>query len=67
MILSKLDLLAPDAEPPKVDAPDAWGTFVVSSVTRKGLPELLEALWNQVREAVRDAWDQEPQPETYRP
>ena len=33
----------------------------------RGLAELLEALWKQVREAIEEAWEEEPQPETYRP
>ena len=32
-----------------VDAPDAWGVFAISSVARRGLPELLEALWERSR------------------
>src|SRR5690606_18068500 len=37
VVFSKADLL-PDGWPdPQVDAPDAWGQFVVSSVTRRGL------------------------------
>ena len=52
VVLTKADLLGPDDAPPEVDAPDAWGTFVVSSVSRLGLPELLEALWARTREEV---------------
>jgi GTP-binding protein len=50
--LTKADLLGPEDDPPTVDAPDAWGTFVVSSVSRRGVPELLESLWSRVREEV---------------
>ena len=28
-----------------IDAPEAWGTYAISSVNRSGLKELLEALW----------------------
>ena len=52
VVLTKADLLSPDDAPPEVDAPDAWGTFTVSSVSRRGLPELLEALWARTREEV---------------
>jgi len=52
VVLSKADLLAPDASPPRVEAPDAWGTFLVSSATRRGLDELLEALWERTRLAL---------------
>lgn len=56
LVLTKADLLPPDAEPPEVDAPQAWGRFTVSSAARTGLQPLLEALWKQVqteREAER--------------
>jgi GTP-binding protein len=49
VVLSKADLLAGEP-PPALDAPDAWGTFVVSAVTGAGIPDLLEALWQRVRE-----------------
>lgn len=52
VVVTKADLLGPDDAPPHIDAPDAWGQFVVSSVTRRGLDELLEALWTQVRAQV---------------
>ncbi len=48
VVLTKADLLGPDA-PPEIDAPEAWGHFVASSVSRQGLPELLEALWDQAQ------------------
>ena len=54
LVLTKVDLLAPDAEEPSVQPAGAWGTFVVSAVTRRGLNELLEALWKRAR-AEREA------------
>jgi GTP-binding protein len=48
VVLTKADLLGPDA-PPEIEAPGAWGHFVASSVSRRGLPELLEALWDQAQ------------------
>ena len=48
VVITKADLLG-DEPPPTVHAPDAWGTLVVSSVSRQGLPELLEALWTHSR------------------
>lgn len=48
VVLTKADLLGSD-DPPAIEAPDAWGHFVVSSVTRRGLPELLEGLWGQAQ------------------
>jgi GTP-binding protein len=52
VVFTKADLLGPDGEPPALEAPEAWGTFLVSSVTRRGVPELLEALWRRVREQM---------------
>lgn len=49
VVLSKADLLAGEA-PPALDAPDAWGIFVVSGVTGAGVGDLLEALWQRVRD-----------------
>ncbi len=49
IVLTKADLLGPDDEAPRIDAPDAWGQFVISSVARRGLDELLEALWTRVQ------------------
>src|SRR5690606_18405033 len=54
VVVTKADLLGPDDAPPHIDAPDACGQFVVSSVTRRGLDELLEALWTQVRAQVEE-------------
>lgn len=54
VVLTKADLLPADGGPPALDAPDAWGAFVVSAVSRKGLPELLDALWTRSREVRRE-------------
>jgi GTP-binding protein len=51
VVLSKRDLLPADAQLPEVEAPDAWGTFAMSSVARDGLEPLLEALWARSRAA----------------
>ena len=52
VVLTKIDLLAPGEDLPALHAPDAWGVFPVSSVARKGLSSLLEALWAKLREAA---------------
>jgi GTPase len=52
VLLTKADVLQPDAAP-RIDAPDAWGQFVISAVSRRGLSELLEALWSRVRAQVQ--------------
>lgn len=67
VVLSKTDLLGPEEEPPRVEAPEAWGQFAISAVAGRGLKDLLEALWVRVREAVEEAAEQEPYPETWRP
>ena len=54
LVLTKTDLLGPEEDPPELDAPEAWGVFNVSSVARKGLDALLEALWLRIREAVEE-------------
>lgn len=50
LILSKTDLLAPDELPPHIDAPEAWGTFSISAVSRNGLDRVIEALWARARQ-----------------
>jgi GTP-binding protein len=64
VILTKRDVLGPDDELPRIDAPEAWGQFAISAVARRGLPELLEALWLRVRDVVAE---EEPEEELYRP
>ena len=64
IIVTKTDVLAPGEEPRRIDAPDAWGQFAVSSVARRGLNELLEALWVRVRDVVTE---EQPDEELYQP
>jgi GTP-binding protein len=54
VILTRSDLLGPDGDPPRIDAGDAWGTFVISSVARYGLDSTLESLWAEVRRTTRE-------------
>jgi GTP-binding protein len=54
VILTKADLLASAESPPAIESTDPWGVFLVSSVTRKGVRDLLEALWARTREVVRE-------------
>jgi GTP-binding protein len=54
VLLTKTDLLPADAPLPTLNAPDAWGVFAVSAVTRRGLQELLEALWSRVRRSIAE-------------
>ncbi|MGH7446414.1 MAG: GTPase ObgE [Longimicrobiales bacterium] len=64
IIITKMDVPGPGTEPPQVEAPDAWGQFAISSVARRGLTELLEALWMRVREV---ATEEQPDEELYHP
>ena len=51
LVVSKMDLAQSDAPAPSIEAPDAWGRFSISAVTRRGLDELTEALWRRTRGA----------------
>jgi len=48
LVLTKADVVSPD-DVPEVQAPEAWGRFLISSVTRAGVDELLEGLWARSR------------------
>ena len=65
VLITKIDILAPDQPPPRIDAPDAWGQFAISAVARRGLHEVLEALWQRVRYTIEQETPDET--ETYRP
>ena len=62
VVVTKADLLGPDEEPPTVDAEGAWGTFLISSVSGRGIDGWKEAMWTQVREELEEdvAEDDEP-------
>jgi GTPase len=65
VVFTKADLLPPDWPAPRVQAARAWGQFLVSSVARRGLDPLLEALWShalqqQAAEAGAEAEPEEP-------
>jgi GTP-binding protein len=47
--LSKVDLLPADAELPRIDTEGSLGVHAFSSATRRGIDELLEALWAACR------------------
>jgi GTP-binding protein len=66
VVITKTDLLQPGRDPPRLEAPAAWGQYAVSAVARRGLTELLEALWSAVRDTL--AADAQPaDEEAYRP
>jgi GTPase len=66
VLLTKRDLLPPDAEPISIDAPGAWARFTISAVARQGLDEVLEAMWARVRETIAEETAEEDL-EPYRP
>ena len=49
VVFTKMDLLG-EFEAPPIDAPEAFGVFVLSSVARQGLDELLVAWWSKLLE-----------------
>ena len=49
VVLTKADLLAPDATPPAIRARDGAAVCVISSVTGQGVPDLLETLWRTLK------------------
>jgi GTPase len=52
LLITKVDVLGPDDKAPAIEAPHAWGQFTVSAVARRGLSELLEAMWTRVRQEI---------------
>lgn len=67
VVFTKGDLLPPEWPAPRVEAPGAWGQFVISSVARRGLDALLEGLWTHAARAQaeeRAEAGDEPEPWT---
>ncbi len=67
VVFTKADLLPPGWPEPRVAAPEAWGQFTVSSVARKGLDALLEALWSAAAAAVAEERAGGDEPPPWRP
>jgi GTP-binding protein len=55
VVLTKRDLLAPDAPLSLINAPQASGQVVISSVAGTGLEDLKEFLWRFVEVARSEA------------
>jgi GTP-binding protein len=49
VVITKSDLVPDSTDAVSVDAPDAWGQFIVSSVSGDGIAGLEEAMWQRVR------------------
>jgi GTP-binding protein len=54
VVLTKCDLLAPDAAVPAVHAPDAAAVLAISAVARQGLDSLTEQLWRLLAQSKLD-------------
>ncbi|MCJ7630650.1 MAG: GTPase ObgE [Longimicrobiales bacterium] len=52
VVITKTDLLSPEAPLPGVTVTDAWGVFHISAVARRALTPLLEGLFAQTRKEV---------------
>jgi GTP-binding protein len=59
VVVTKTDLLSPEASPPEVVAEDAWGVFYISAVARKGLAPLLESLFAHTRREMEKEGEEE--------
>lgn len=60
VVFTKMDLLGDD-EPPPIEAPDAFGLFAISAVSRVGLDDLVAAWWARLL-ALRKAEERVDQP-----
>ncbi|MCK5488901.1 MAG: 50S ribosome-binding GTPase, partial [Gemmatimonadetes bacterium] len=71
LVITKADLRPEDDREWDVDAPEAWGSFVVSSVSGEGLGDFLQGLWARVEEEKKrervDLPDPFPELEEWRP
>jgi len=65
--LSKVDLLPPDEPLPNLVAEGAIGVRGFSSVTRKGIDELLEALWSASKKAEERSREESEEEEWWTP
>lgn len=64
-LVAKADLVPPEEREVPLEAPGAWGTFVISSVTGEGLAELKEALWLRVRKEKARAREESDESELF--
>jgi len=59
VVLTKMDLLPPEAPSLELSATDAWGVFQISSVARNGVAALLESLYAQTHQTFEGDEDGE--------
>lgn len=71
LVITKADLRPHDDREWDLDAPEAWGRFVISAVTGEGLADFLEGIWARVDEQKKrekaEAPDLFPELEEWRP
>ena len=67
VVFTKGDLLPPEWPSPTVQAPGAWGQFLVSSVAQRGLDPLLEGLWTHAARVMEAERGEDLEPEEWRP
>jgi GTP-binding protein len=67
VVFTKGDLLPPEWPSPTVEAPGAWGQFLVSSVAQRGLDPLLEGLWMHAARVMEAERGEDLEPEEWRP
>lgn len=67
VLITKSDIIGPDESPPHIEAPGAWGQYVISAVARRGLERLLEDLWTHVRKEIDAEHAYDELEEEYRP
>jgi len=59
VVVTKTDLLPPEASLPNVTVTDAWGVFFISAVAKRGLTPLLEGLYAKTRKEVEREVEEE--------
>lgn len=67
LVITKADLLPEGAAAPEIEAPDAWGTFVISAVSGRGVQEWKEETWRRVRKTLQAEREEQPEPQPWRP
>ncbi len=50
VVFTKKDLLSPDEDPPRINAPAASRTLIISSVAHRGLDDLKDGIWELLRQ-----------------
>jgi GTPase len=59
VVISKADLTGPEGDQAIPAVPGAWGTFLISAVTGRGIGEWKEAVWRKVHEETAEEREEE--------